>query len=70
MMPILVLTWPGAKNDVEKITVIVKCLTWGCIFLTVAESQRTDQMLLVLLRLEQTFVKIELISRDIGEKTS
>ena len=42
----------------------MKCLTWGCIFLTVAESQGTDQMLLVLLRIEQTFGKIELISRD------
>ena len=34
-----------------------------CIYLTVTESQATDQMLLVLLRIEQTFGKLELISR-------
>ena len=50
LMPISVLPWPGAKTAVKKIPVIVKCLTWGCIYLTVAESQATDQMLLVLFK--------------------
>ena len=67
LMPISVLPWQGSKEPVKKIPVIVKCLTWGCIYLTVAESQATNQMLLVLLRLEQTFGQLELISRDRGK---
>ena len=47
----------------KKVPVIVKCLTWGCIYLTVADCQGTDQMLL---RLEKIFSKIDLISRDMG----
>ena len=65
-MRIDVIPWPGARTISKKVPVIVKCLTWGCIYLTVADSQATDQMLLVLLRLEQIFGKIELISRDMG----
>ena len=67
LMPISVLPWQGSKEPVKKIPVIVKCLTWGSIYLTVAESQATNQMLLVLLRLEQTFGQLELISRDRGK---
>ena len=64
LMPIDVIPWPGARTISKKVPVIVKCLTWGCIYLTVADSQATDQMLLVLLRLEQVFGRIELISRE------
>ena len=56
-MLINVSPWPGAKSDSKKVPVIVKCMTWGNIYLTVTDSQGTDQMLPG---------KIELISRDMG----
>ena len=49
---------------------MLKCLSLGYIWLTLAKLQATDLMILVLLRLELTFSKVELIREMLAQKSS
>ena len=64
--PLSIQPWVGARKPTKKYPVVVKCLDYGAIWITMAESLETSQMTLCLLRLEQRFGAIDTITRDGG----
>ena len=64
--PLLVKPWVGSRQVIKKYPIIIKDVNFGGVFITLAEDLTTAQMLLSLLRLEQQYGKIHMISRDGG----
>ena len=58
--------WVSARKAVKKYPVVMKDVNYGGVYITLAEDLSTSQMLLALLRLEQQFGPIDMISRDGG----